>query len=476
MIVTEEERTSARTGSWRCFRPGDHLPAEWGIPAGTPFLLSPSFAYDRELNEFFYSADMLSARPATRDGYARDLAMFLNFLHRSRCVSDWRHTTEEDHRAYLVWRRHDPHGPGVAGATWNREVSAQTRFFRWQVSKGRIGQNPVPQRARRHSPRFHGGSPGFTAATYSHDARRDTIQWLPAASYRAWRDVGLRGYSTDGLPDPAFRGRWAARNATFADLMVRTGLRLTEQVSLLSSEVPAVPDRGYARFWLPEAVAKAGSARWVYVPGAIVREIAAYVEIDRRAIVDSARRHGRYDRMTGPVLDALSGRVTLASPDGLRSLTRIDLLSPAQRLQTVVETEFGVEPASLWLSESGTPMAAQTWKDVFRQANQRCESRDVRLRAHPHLLRHTFAVLTLEQLQRGHIDALSGLSPQQRTHYVRVFGDPLDWVRRALGHRSVTTTQVYLHALEELELETRLALIPSEWEDPRAATSGNRSA
>lgn len=402
--------------------------------------------------------------------------MFFNFLHQSRGVSDWRHTTEEDHRAYLVWRRHDPRGPGVAGSTWNREVSAQTRFFRWQVSRGRIGQNPVPQRTRRHNPRFHGRTPGVTAATYSHDARRDTIQWLPAASYRVWRDVGLRGYSEDGLPNPAFRGRWASRNATFADLMVRTGLRLTEQVSLMSSEVPAIPDRGYARFWLPKAVAKAGSARWVYVPATVLREIAAYVEIDRHAIVDSARRRGRYDRLAGPVLDALSGRVTIALPDGLRSQTRLDLLSPAQRLRTVVETELGVEPASLWLSELGTPMAAQSWKDVFRQANQRCHERGVRLRAHPHLLRHTFAVLTLEQLQRGHIDALSGLSPQQRTHYVRVFGDPLDWVRRALGHRSVTTTQVYLHALEELELETRLALIPSEWEDPRVAVSGSRPA
>jgi hypothetical protein len=28
--------------------------------------------------------------------------------------------------------------------------------------------------------------------------------------------------------------------------------------------------------------------------------------------------------------------------------------------------------------------------------------------------------------------------------YTRIFGDPLDWVRRRLGHRSVSTTQTYL--------------------------------
>jgi integrase len=48
---------------------------------------------------------------------------------------------------------------------------------------------------------------------------------------------------------------------------------------------------------------------------------------------------------------------------------------------------------------------------------------------------------------------------------VRVFGDPLDWVRRRLGHRSVVTTQIYLHTLAELDMETRLALVPDDWTD-----------
>ncbi|MFS2241252.1 tyrosine-type recombinase/integrase [Microbacterium sp. OR16] len=460
---------SVSDGSWHVFHREDGLPSDWGIPTATPFLLNPDFRYDRELNEFFYSADMLSARAATRDGYARDLLMFFNFLHRSRDVADWRHATEEDHRAYLVWRRFEPQGPRVVGATWNREVSAQARFFRWQAARGRIAKSPVPQRARRHRPGYSARGPGETAATYAHDATRGNVKWLPAASYRRWRDVGLRGYLPDGLPDPAFRGRWASRNSTFADLMVRTGMRLTEQVSLLTGELPLATDRGYERFRLPGAVAKAGSERWVYVPTSVLREISTYVAFDRGAIVDAARERGGYAKLSGPVLDPRTGRVTVAWPDGLRTHTRADLLTPAQRQHTVIETADGLEPAALWLSEAGRPMAAQTWKDIFRQANARCEAHDVRLRAHPHLLRHTFAVLTLEQLQRGHIDELSGLSPQQRTHYSRVFGDPLDWVRRALGHRSVTTTQVYLHALEELEMETRLALIPSEWEDPRAA-------
>ena len=82
------------------------------------------------------------------------------------------------------------------------------------------------------------------------------------------------------------------------------------------------------------------------------------------------------------------------------------------------------------------------------------------LSCHAHLLRHGFAVVTLEQLQRGHIAALADLNQAQRGHYTRIFGDPLDWVRRRLGHRSVLTTAIYLHALQELEMETRMALVP----------------
>ena len=67
------------------------------------------------------------------------------------------------------------------------------------------------------------------------------------------------------------------------------------------------------------------------------------------------------------------------------------------------------------------------------------------LSAHAHLLRHTFAVVTLEQLQRAHISTLAELNSEQRGHYTRIFGDPLDWVRRRLGHRSIVTPQTYLH-------------------------------
>jgi hypothetical protein len=69
------------------------------------------------------------------------------------------------------------------------------------------------------------------------------------------------------------------------------------------------------------------------------------------------------------------------------------------------------------------------------------------------------------QLQRGPIAELAGMTPGQRGQYQRIFGDPLDWVRRRLGHRSAETTLKYLHVLQELEMRTRMELIPQDWDD-----------
>jgi integrase len=253
--------------------------------------------------------------------------------------------------------------------------------------------------------------------------------------------------------------------------MVRTGMRISEQ-SLLTVFEMALADRGagYRRFWLPEAIAKGGSSRWVYVPGGVRRDLREYAEFDRSLVVQEAQADGRYEKIRRPLVIADPTQPHLAvRTSGATRGEQVDIrkLKAPERYRLLADTEAGLEPAMFWLGESGMPIAVSTWKDLFTDANQRCEEAGIPERAHAHLLRHTFAVITLEQLQRGHIKALGELNEDQRLHYTRIFGDPLDWVRRRLGHVSQVTTVKYLHALQELEMATRMALVPDGWEDPR---------
>lgn len=438
-----------------------------GLVEGTPFLLDPDFRFDIQLNGFFRSAGMVSASWNTQAAYARDLATFLTFLWRGRDGVDWRDATAEDHLAYRAWRRLDETGPRVAASTWDREVAAVNRFYVWQVSAGAIEANPLPQRAIRYG--VHGMSPsvdslGTAPATYSHGSGAERIEWLPSEQYRTWRDVGVRGYTRSGVPDVGFRGRWAARNSLFTDVMVRTGLRLSEQSALTVFDIPADQGASYQRFWLSGAIAKGGSARWVYLPRHLVRDLDEYRRFDRAQILaERSARTRAYANGNWLVVEDPSQPVAVGS--GARTV-KVEHLNCRERHRLLVVGDQGLEPAAWWLTERGEPMASASWQGVFHQANNRCADVNVHVRVSPHMLRHTFAVTTLEQLQRGHVKALGELNSRQREHYVRIFGDPLDWVRRRLGHRSVVTTQIYLHALQELEMETRLALIPSDVSDP----------
>jgi site-specific recombinase XerD len=452
--------------------------ADWGnwldaqdIAEDTPFLLSPTFDYDVGLNAFFLSPKMQGAAQNTLDAYARDMAGFFTFLWTARDRTLWRDATEADHLAYRTWRIREL---ARAGSTWGREVATVNAFYEWAWAAGQVALNPIPQRASKPRPTGAVGAraAGRTPATAPHNTRRDKIEWLPPKSYRQWRDIGVRGYGLDGLPEPGFRGRWAARNAVFCDLMVRTGLRLTEQASLTVFELPRQPTpggTGYQRLWLPASIAKWGSCRWIYVPVAMVHELALYRDLDRPEAVETGRARGRYNRIQRPLVIEDPNRPEVSLPGQYGSPQRVKLgqLTPKERRRVLVDTSDGLEPAIFWLSEEGTPVAVPTWKELFTQANKRCAQRGLHLRCHPHALRHSFAVVTLEQLQRGHLRELSGMSPAQRTHYTHIFGDPLDWVRRRLGHSSVSVTQVYLHCLAELEMATRMALVPDSWADPR---------
>jgi site-specific recombinase XerD len=463
VFFTRRAIPQARPADSLLARPGELAAwlADHKVLDGTPFLIDPTGRYDRALNRYF-QVQMMAKPLDTQAAAAYDLKRFLAFLWDNRNGKTWREATSEDRAAYKHWRLDDPGGPRVDTVTWNREVAMANRFYRWAVRQGYVAANPITQRESRSREPGRQSS-DETPAESSHLGPRNDIRWMPPATYRQWRDVGVRGFTTAGFPDRSFRGRYASRNATYADLMIRTGLRLSEQTSLSLYEVPEiVPGELNARTWLPRAIAKGGSERAIYIPASALKDVWDYVEMERADAVQAARESGVYQRIHDPLL--IEDRSQPFVLIGGKRQT-IGKLTHAERRRVLIRTDHGeLEPAALWLNEYGMPSETSCWQDVFKAANRRCARLGLRRRCHPHMLRHSFAVITLEQLWRGHIQELAVMTPIQRQTYQMVFGDPLNWVRMRLGHRSIQTTQIYLHTLKELEMETRVALVPDGWE------------
>jgi site-specific recombinase XerD len=435
--------------------------ADHKVLDGTPFLIDPMGRYDSALNQYFQV--WMSAEPLnTQAAAAYDLKRFLAFLWDNRGGKTWREATPEDRAAYKQWRRVDSSGPRVETVTWDREVATVNQFYRWAVRQGYVAANPILQRESRSREPGRQSS-DETPAESSHEGPRHDMEWMPPATYRQWRDVGVRGFTVAGLPDRSFRGRYASRNATYSDLMIRTGLRLSEQTSLSLYDVPEiVPGVLIARTRLPRAIAKGPSARSVYIPASVLKDVWDYVEMERADAVEQARERGIYERIRDPlVIEDRSRPFVLMG--GERQ--KVGKLNHDERRRLLIRTDNGgLEPAALWLNEYGLPSRPSGWQEAFKSANRRCARFRLRLRCHPHMLRHSFAVITLEQLWRGHIQELATMTPVQRQTFQMVFGDPLNWVRMRLGHRSIQTTQIYMHTLNELEMETRMMLVPDGWE------------
>jgi len=433
------------------------------VPDGRPYLIAPDGRYDIELNRYFETE--LNASPEdTQKATASDLKLWLTFLWVSRDRTDWREATPDDRAAYKHWRTVAARGPHVDLVTWDREVATVNQFYKWAVRHKHCTKNPIVQRESRSSYQHphHRQGAAQTPAEASHQAPRRDVVWLTPAMYRSWRDVGVRGFTSAGLPDFSFRGRFGARNAAYSNMMIRTGMRLCEQTSLSVFELPhLVPGQLNARTWLPWRIAKYGSARHIYIPASSLKELWDYVEEERAEAIETARDAGVYERIRNPLI--IADRTNpFVEIDGQR--VTIDQLSHAERRRLLIDARDGLEPAALWLNETGLPSARSCWQEVFKTANKRCTRQRLNLRCHPHALRHSYAVITLEQLWRGHIQDLAAMNPTQRQTHQMVFGDPLNWVRMRLGHRSVVTTLRYLHALQDLEMQTRMALIPDDWE------------
>lgn len=422
------------------------------IEVGQPILLPPSGKPDLDVFRYLNSGFFRRLSKQTQSSYAKDLRLYFSFLESQQL--NWRSARNGDLFNYEFWRRRDSDNPRrIGGAKFARELAAIDRFYKWQVKNKVIDNSPI----ERTEVRNRSGEVEKTVALTPRNVRRTNVKWLTPRAYRQWRDIGLGGYGREGLRDPTWRGRTDGRNVAFADLLWFTGLRLTEGATLLTLEVPPKsPGERFVRGRLSEAVAKGGAKRDFWVSNQVLDRIESYIEIDRRKAIDHAIEEGRYNELPGVLI---AHKVTASrilhyeTETGSRGQIPLDQINADLRRQIFVKRRNEIEPAFLWLTESGLPLPVDTWESVFKMANNRCARFGLQIYCHPHMLRHSFALKMLVTLIYVFERRMS-LTPEERREYRMIFGDPWILVQTLLGHRSPEVTRnTYLEPVKGLQVD-----------------------
>lgn len=414
-----------------------------GIPEGHPILLSTE-TIDYRLGDYFGEA-FRSDRGSTARTYASELRTWFRFLE-LRSVS-WDEAERSDVRAFQVWRVYDDLNPRpVSPATWNKGWAALFHFYGWAKRRNWISENPASESDRL-------GDAASAGGYREKNARTSRDRWITPSDYRLWREVGLRSYVaeldssgllTAGTIDEWSRFRNSGRNVAFVDFLITTGLRLTEVGSLLNFEIPSHVDEEAPIF------VKGGKRRHYRVLHQLgLQSLSNYQLGERRDAVRRANRLGTYtgivNRLEVDVMysGASGPRVRLTDGRDL-DVTRMKLFD---RGRLFTRNSDGLDPAWLWLTETGTPMGPDTWGKTFGAANERVTKARASLgvlspgvRVTPHSLRFTFALFVLLAGIRA-IDAERGIDSGGAFN-VRNYTQAFDEVQHLLGHKSPTTTRL----------------------------------
>jgi site-specific recombinase XerD len=443
-----------------------------GVQAGDPIFLSPDYRVDVLLISYGRSKGFRGYTAETRRNYATDIGLFLDFLwSRGR---GWAEAAGRDLEDFEHWRRFAESNPKrIGGSKWDRELAAFTSLYRWAVRHGAVARNPVAMK----QVIGRNGAVLTVAEAKAKDARPGNVHWLTPRTWRRWIDVGLRGHTKQGVPDPGWVGRLEDRNVAFVNVLVSSGLRRGEGGSLLTFEVPRRRLDGgrYYRGTIAAQVTRSKKARTFYVASAAIGHVETYVDSSRAWAVRRAQKTGLYERlpemrMVSEVTRGLNPVVHWVDQDGVAGQLPLNRLLAEERLLLFTEGPHGPEPLWLWLNEQGLPFRSHSWDGVFRTANQRCGAvltppghrgmdphKVYAPYATVHSARHSFALYMLVVLNTL-MDQRYGLTPAERRDFRLLYGDPWFMVQNLLGHASrETTVERYLAPVADLQLRSMLA-------------------
>ena len=433
----------------------------WSRQVRAPSIVRDGSPYDPHLDRFFADLPLNGVRSQhSLRSYAYDLLVWVRFLDEARAKTVWQ-ATREDVDAYHRARRLDEAANRISAASWNRAIAALDKLYRWAVEEGLVGQSPFTYRdVWRRFPSGHGRTITVTRnQAYERAAKRSDVKFITIEDYRHFRDVGLLGLAFDGNERPGARDRNGSRNALFADLLITTGIRLEEASSLLTVEIEdavrasADGDKQVA-FRLSAGLTKGDKGRTIRIPASLLSRLRSYIEIERTVAAEKFRMRNGIKRIPGALTCILNaGRIEVATAGGEHRPLRLDTVTPDERRRLVIHSRDGMpaEPAALWLSEVGLPVAPNSWEVAFSRASQRCQAAGLACDVHPHQLRHSFAVHMLALLIRQRFGEAHEDQDISGAAYRRLLGDPLQQLQRLLGHSSIATTYIYLDHLADCQ-------------------------
>jgi len=278
-------------------------------------------------------------------------------------------------------------------------------------------------------------------------AKKHDVKYLTMPKYYVFRNTGIMGREAD-TTDGESRIRNSRRNSAFADSIVTTGMRLTEVASVSRFELPTIASDIKIKsipMELGSMTAKGAKSRRIWWPKRVLRDIEQYIRVERQIAVKVGRDSDFGIKYPVRCSSTTANGITLFEKKRAVPWSR---LTVEERNNCLMVDKLGtpLEPLSLWLTEKGHPCSVENWSSIFDRASLRV-SNQIDVTVSPHTLRHTYAVEMLPLLIRKRFGSMD-LGWLNENVYERISGDPLDILRRLLGHASITSTFIYLNCIE----------------------------